>query len=262
MYYWLTLLFYSAATFNLIFTGPRKWPLARFIFFIFMFLGLMTHTVLLHISLDDYQLKELSFFNIFSLTAWMMSLLLTFISLKEKESLNLFYIVLPLTLISILLVPMFGVQEHSGNGLDFRQIFHVAFALLTFSIFSLAALQALLLAIQERRLQKNRFISTIEMEPLALEKIETHLFRLLSGGFILLTLLIASSFLSFGVFEHLTKLNYSLGKIVLAVSSWVIFGIVLIGRYAFGWRGKKAIYSTLSGFTILIIIYYGSEYLL
>jgi ABC-type uncharacterized transport system permease subunit len=42
----------------------------------------------------------------------------------------------------------------------------------------------------------------------------------------------------------------------------VLFGVLLIGRMRFGWRGRPAVQWTLSGFGVLAIAYFGSKFVL
>jgi ABC-type uncharacterized transport system permease subunit len=51
-------------------------------------------------------------------------------------------------------------------------------------------------------------------------------------------------------------------KTVLSVLAWLVFGGLLLGRRVWGWRGRKAIVWTLSGFAILILAYFGSKFVL
>jgi ABC-type uncharacterized transport system permease subunit len=51
-------------------------------------------------------------------------------------------------------------------------------------------------------------------------------------------------------------------KTVLSIIGWVILGVLLFGRYKFGWRGKKAISWTLSAFAFLMLAFFGSKLVL
>ena len=79
-------------------------------------------------------------------------------------------------------------------------------------------------------------------------------------GFVLLTLTLVSGIVfSEQLFHQALRLNH---KNVFTIVSWVIFGGLLIGRFKYGWRGKKAIRWTLSGFGILLLAYIGSKFVL
>jgi ABC-type uncharacterized transport system permease subunit len=49
---------------------------------------------------------------------------------------------------------------------------------------------------------------------------------------------------------------------VLSLIAWMIFGVLLIGRVRFGWRGSSAVRWTLSGFGVLALAYFGSKFVL
>jgi ABC-type uncharacterized transport system permease subunit len=49
---------------------------------------------------------------------------------------------------------------------------------------------------------------------------------------------------------------------VFAISSWLMFGALLIGRHFRGWRGRIALRWTLAGFVTLLLAYVGSRFVL
>jgi ABC-type uncharacterized transport system permease subunit len=51
-------------------------------------------------------------------------------------------------------------------------------------------------------------------------------------------------------------------KTALSIVSWLILGILLLGRFQFGWRGKTAIRWSLSAFAFLMLAYFGSKLVL
>ena len=51
-------------------------------------------------------------------------------------------------------------------------------------------------------------------------------------------------------------------KIVFSILAWLMFALVLFGRWAWGWRGKVLIRWTLGGFALLILAYFGSKFVL
>ena len=147
-----------------------------------------------------------------------------------------------------------------AQSIEFRS--HTALAMLAYSLFTLAALHALLMTVVERRLHghgggsMNGLLAS--MPPLL--SMETLLFRLISLGFLLLTLTLASGAIySETLFGQAMKFNH---KTLFAVISWLIFAALLCGRYLYGWRGRKALRWTLSGFATLLLAYIGSRFVL
>jgi ABC-type uncharacterized transport system permease subunit len=51
-------------------------------------------------------------------------------------------------------------------------------------------------------------------------------------------------------------------KTVFVVLSWLIFGLLLIGRWRYGWRGRTALRWTVTGFVLLMLAYPGSRFVL
>ena len=51
-------------------------------------------------------------------------------------------------------------------------------------------------------------------------------------------------------------------KTILSIAAWLVFAILLVGRWRFGWRGRTAIRWTMSGFVTLLLAYLGSKWVL
>ncbi|HDO33821.1 MAG TPA: phosphohydrolase, partial [Chromatiales bacterium] len=49
---------------------------------------------------------------------------------------------------------------------------------------------------------------------------------------------------------------------VLSIIAWVVFGVLLWGRWRFGWRGPVAIRWTLGGIFSLMLAYFGTKLVL
>ena len=134
---------------------------------------------------------------------------------------------------------------------------HVFLSLVAYAVLALAAAQALLVSIQRRYLSKHKPGGFIRALP-ALDRTEGLLFTLLIAGFALLSLSLISGF-----FYLEDMFAQSLAhKTVLSCLGWLIFAILLFGRWQFGWRGKKAVHWTLAGFALLVLAYFGSKIVL
>ncbi len=132
-------------------------------------------------------------------------------------------------------------------------VFHVLLSALTVCVLSVAGLLALLLALQERLLRyKTSPGFWINRLP-PLETMESKLFKVNSWGFALLSLVLITSF----YFYHAVLWEYTIlmQKTLLAIIAWILFLVLLLGRHWRGWRGAQAIYSTLCGVGLLIIVY-------
>lgn len=136
---------------------------------------------------------------------------------------------------------------------------HLLMAMLAYSLFTLAALHAILMAITERRLHSGRLTPLFAGLP-PLLTMEALLFRLIHIAFGLLTLtLLSGALFSEHIFGKALPFNH---KTVFAVLSWLIFGALLFGRHRYGWRGRTALRWTLTGFAALLLAYVGSRFVL
>jgi ABC-type uncharacterized transport system permease subunit len=148
-----------------------------------------------------------------------------------------------------------GVHDVVALGWQVRA--HVLIALLSYGALTVGTIVALFALAQERRLRAAK-LSPINQLFAPLETTEKLLFALAGVGFAGLTLAIAtgSSFVTDLVEQHLAH------KFGLSLLAWLVFGILLAGRFWKGWRGKRAVRMYLGGFAILCLAYFGSRFIL
>lgn len=136
---------------------------------------------------------------------------------------------------------------------------HLIIAMLAYSLFTIASLHVLLMALLERRLHDGALPRAFHRLPplLTMEKL---LFRIIWGGFAFLTAtLVTGVVFSEELFGQAAKFNH---KTVFGVVSWFIFAALLCGRHVYGWRGRVAVRWTLAGFLALVLAYVGSRFVL
>jgi ABC-type uncharacterized transport system permease subunit len=134
---------------------------------------------------------------------------------------------------------------------------HILLSLGAAALLFAAAVTAILLVILDRRLRMRRIADLSSALP-PLDALEKVMFRLVAAGFGLLTLALITGF----VFVTNLFTQNLVQKTVLSLIAWVIFGVLLIGRLRFGWRGRSAVRWTLSGFGILAVAYFGVKFVL
>lgn len=159
---------------------------------------------------------------------------------------------------SFLPVPFPGLLSPAyTHSTEFRV--HLVLGMLAYSLFTIAALQAFLMTLLERRLRGHSVAGPLaSLSPLL--TMESVLFKLIAMGFFLLTLtLITGAIFSETIFQQAMKFSH---KTLFAIISWLIFAALLVGRHLYGWRGRKALRWTLSGFSALLLAYVGSRFVL
>lgn len=134
---------------------------------------------------------------------------------------------------------------------------HFLAAMAAYSLLTLAALHAIFMGFIENALHRHLLKRALTSLP-PLLTMESVLFRMLLLGFILLTLTVGSGVMfSEEIFGKPLTIDH---KTIFAFASWVIFATLLVGRHAWGWRGKRALRWTLAGFSLLILAYVGSRF--
>ena len=89
-----------------------------------------------------------------------------------------------------------------------------------------------------------------------LVELETLLFRTIAVGFALLS----ATLLTGVVFVENLFAQHLIHKTTLSVLSWLVFGALLVGRWRRGWRGATAVRWTLVAMGLLLLAYFGSNF--
>jgi ABC-type uncharacterized transport system permease subunit len=190
-----------------------------------------------------------------SLLAWTLAVLACVISI-DRQYRVLGAILLASAAFGAALTGMgHGLKEATAPGWELTA--HILLSMGAAALLFAAAVTALLLVFLDRRLRTRRIADLPSgMPPLdALEKI---MFRLIGAGFCLLTLALFTGF----VFVTNLFTQNLVQKTVLSLIAWLLFGVLLIGRIRFGWRGRSAVRWTLSGFGVLAVAYFGVKFVL
>jgi ABC-type uncharacterized transport system permease subunit len=213
------------------------------------FIAVIMHALLLYYWIDKSQGQNLALLNILSQVAWTAAFLLCLLSLVRPVD-NLGAIIYPCAAITVLLVWLFPGNRIIDTSADPRALLHILLAFLVISVFCLTALQATLLALQDRLLRSRQTGGIMRALP-PLETMENLLFQMISLGFVLLTIVLISSIIIFPNIFSGQLLPHSL----LAIVAWIVFAILLCGHKFFGWRGRVAIRWTLIGVSLLFLMY-------
>lgn len=250
------IVFYLAATGAIglrLFGSGDTWMPSRPLALALAFGGLILHTLLIWHGVFSHLGINLGFFNALALTSWTVITLLLVSSLTKPVE-NLGLILLPVAALTIGLAARYGEIAFMPGTSSWALKVHVLLSMLAYSLLTLAAVQSILLAIQDNHLRHRQPGGFVRGLP-PLQTMESLLFEMIAAGFVLLTLALLSgfAFLDNMLAQHLVH------KTVLSTIAWVVFGALLVGRFKYGWRGRTAITWTLSGFVLLILAYFGSK---
>lgn len=211
---------------------------------------LITQTIYLDGGVD------LSFFKSSVLISWLIVFLLLGLNLRKPVQ-GLFLGAYPLAALSIITALITHTPSRLVSSESYGMLAHIALSVTAYSLFSLAAIQAVLLYIQNRQL-KQKHSSTVMRNLPPLQTMESLLFEMVWAGVVMLTLAIVTG----AVFIENLFAQHLAHKTVFSLLSLVVFVALLIGRYTKGWRGITASRWTLAGCVLLMVAFYGSKFAL
>ena len=217
------------------------------------FVGVALHAMPLYQNMVSPSGLNMGVFNALSLITWTLTLLLLISSLSKPVE-NLAIMVMPFTAIAVYLDSRYQSVHFLTDQFSGGLTIHILVSMLAYSLFALASVQAILLAIQDHHLRQRHPGGFIRALP-PLQTMESLLFEMIAVGFVLLSLALLTGF---AFLENMFEQRLA-HKTVLSIIAWIVFGMLLWGRYRFGWRGQKALIWTLSGFVVLMLAYFGSK---
>jgi ABC-type uncharacterized transport system permease subunit len=150
-----------------------------------------------------------------------------------------------------------GTRQFSMGRPGWELSFHIAMATTAFAFLTIGMSLAFAQVVVDGRLRSRRPLGWLRILT-PIESLESGCFQSILAGFIVLTLaLVSGAFFVQDLFaQHLVH------KVVLALVAWVVFGVLLLGRLRFGWRGRKALRWTFAGYSLLGLSYFGSKIIL
>ena len=235
--------------------GPAQWALGA---------AVLLHGLALFVPLSDSGPDfRFGFAQALSAALWLgVSLLWIEGFTVRVDALRL--LVLPVAALAAWLPAFFPGGDVSR--LAHRPLFlpHLTAAMLGYSVLTLAALHAVLMAFAERGLHPAARIAPWlrrwldSLPPLLV--LERMLFRLIVIGFVLLSLTVLTGVVfSEAVFGQALRWDH---KTIFSLIAWAMFATLLLGRWLRGWRGRTALRFTLGGFALLLMSYAGTRFVL
>lgn len=219
-------------------------------------LALISHGLLIWQTVHDDGGFNLGFFQISVLISWLIVLLLLALNLRKPVQ-SLFLAIYPLAGLTIITVLIIHAPPRFVSDDNFGMLSHVALSITAYSLFTLAAVQAVLLYFQNRQLKHNYNSLLVRNLP-PLQTMESLLFEMVWAGVVMLVLAIVTGAL---FVDDLFAQDLA-HKTLFSLMSLAVFVALLIGRYTKGWRGITASRWTLAGCALLMLAFYGSKFVL
>ena len=163
----------------------------------------------------------------------------------------------PLAALAVLLNVFAPATGRPMLGLESGLIIHISLSLTAFGILTIAVTQAAVVSAQARKLRQHEIGGFIRLLP-PLDLMETMLYELLTVGTAVLSVAIATGMVFVDDFfaQHLVH------KAVLTVIGWCIFSVTLFVHWRSGWRVGTAVSLAFTGYSCLLLGFFGSKLVL
>ena len=210
------------------------------------------HGFLLKTSLFQGDAVSLGLLPMLSVTAFAMALVIALNQLRRPMN-HLAQVVFPLAGLTLMIQTVYPGQGPMRVEVAPALTLHITLSILAYSLLALGALQALYLTWHDQRMKQKQSGASLF---LPIQTLDTLLFESIWIGLIALTLSIGTGFL----FMDSLAVPGLIHHTILTAMAWLVFVILLWGRYRLGWRGSLAAAWTLLGFILLALGYFGSKF--
>jgi ABC-type uncharacterized transport system permease subunit len=230
----------------------KQFPLNR-LGFSLIAVGLVAHGFATFFILDGTQGVNLSLLSVTNFGSYLVIVFISLISLRLPVT-ALSFIATPIAII-ILLFGTFLPQESAKQiSTESPLLFHIFASLAAYVALFMATVQSVLLGVQESKL-KSHSGSLGYLVP-SLETMDRLLIAMLWWGLGLLSISILTGFF---FLEDIMAQRVA-HHVVITTLSWAAYVVFFIGRIAFNWRGTLAVRWTLVAFSLLVLGYAGSKF--
>lgn len=213
------------------------------------------HALLMAGSVVQHGGFNFGFFNVGIFISLIISLLVIISSISKPLE-NLLIGVFPMAAL-IIFVDAITPNSDQVSQLTGGLGWHIILSILAYSILVIAAVQAILLYLQNKQLKNHNTSGLIKALP-PLQTMDALLFEMIWVGMVLLT----AAFVIGWPYIVDIQGQHLLHKTALSIMSWLVYATLLFGRFNFGWRGITASRWTLVGTGFLILAYFGSKFVL
>jgi ABC-type uncharacterized transport system permease subunit len=165
----------------------------------------------------------------------------------------------PVVLVLLLLARV-GPAEHTATLAPTASplgTVHIFLATVGVATFAMAAVVAGLYLMQERRLKHKRLDLASRAESAPLDTLDRLAARCVSFGFPVFTLTIITGAVWVAKLGLLRTGSAVRPEYLLTIIAWVVLGILLFARVGGGWRGRRAAWLTVGGFSAAALVLVG-----
>jgi ABC-type uncharacterized transport system permease subunit len=162
----------------------------------------------------------------------------------------------PVVLVLLVLARVVPADETAPPMISPLGTVHIFLATLGVATFALAAVLAVVYLLQERRLKRKRY-DKLRPENAPLDTLDRLAARCVSFGFPIFTLTIITGALWVARLGLLRSGQAMRPEYLLTVIAWAVLGVLMLARLMVGWRGRRAAWLTVGGFSVAALVLVG-----
>lgn len=219
-------------------------------------LGALLHAYLLYLSIRDSEGRAMSTAESTSIVGWIIAVITLATCWRRPRFAGIGSVLLLCAGIAALITND-GARFFAASQSGWPLTSHIIVAIVAYAFIAVGAVFAVALTALDRRLHQHQPLGVMSSLP-SVEALDGAMFQIISVGFVLLTLTLLSGF----IFVQDLVAQHLVHKVALSCLAWLILGILLLGRWRLGWRGRIAARWTLGGFVLLLLAYFGSKFIL
>jgi ABC-type uncharacterized transport system permease subunit len=198
---------------------------------------------------------DVSIYPMLTLMALTIVVIVMLSSLRRPVD-NLFIVIFPVALTTVAMELFLEGEAAPRDDITSGILAHITLSVAAYSLLTIAAAQALVLSFGDNLLRHHRLAILRNLPPL--QTMEHLMFEMLWAGILFLTLSIATGFVFLEDLSGPGLVHHT----AITLAAWVVFAVLMWGRYQLGWRGAIASRWTLAGFVLLALGYFGSKVVL
>lgn len=222
-----------------------------------LLIGMLAHAMLLYPYIVTLYGLNFNLFNTLSLTS-LFFLLFYGLFCLYRPIVSLGILAAPTAFIGITIGYVGRAPYQPLTNVSMGLEAHIILSLAAYCVLLMAAVQALFLRLQIRELKQSTIHRFWVNKLPSLQSMEALLFDMIMVGFVLLSIALGLGL----IYVQDLMAQHIAHKTVFSVLSWLLFGVLLVGNWRAGWRGKQAANITIYAFVLLAVGFVGSKFVL
>lgn len=234
---------------------PARLPIPTWLLHSLLVVAVLAHTAGLQQAVWQQDGLDLGLFKVMSVLGLILAALVMF-NQFQRGPVNLGGWLLPISAVTAFAGSLVS-GSYEARTFSFSLTVHVLFALLSYAMFTVTLVYALVVKAQDRALKHHHLSGFVRRLP-PLQTMERTQFKLAWIAFTLLTLAMLVGYISVESFFGQQVAH----KIILTLLAWTLFAGLFVGHHLWGWRAVMTLRGLLAGYILLSLGFMGPKVML